>query len=96
MDSLLTFFERAFIISTRVPTAEKRDIMSRKSRERREKNKSTRPDDYFFNGVFEMAALEKIQLLGTTEHPHSRLHRWSICVQSTLLNMKLSQKRFLH
>lgn len=29
--------------------------MSRKSRERREKNKAARPDDYFFNGVFEMA-----------------------------------------
>ena len=33
--------------------------MSRKSRERREKNKAARPDDYFFNGVFEMARFGK-------------------------------------
>ena len=29
--------------------------MSRKSRERREKNKAVRPDDYFSNGIFEIA-----------------------------------------
>ena len=33
--------------------------MSRKSRERREKNKTARPDDYFFNGTFEMARFGK-------------------------------------
>ena len=33
--------------------------MSRKSRERREKNKAVRPDDYFSNGIFEMARFGK-------------------------------------
>lgn len=33
--------------------------MSRKSRERREKNKAVRPDDYFSNGIFEIARFGK-------------------------------------
>ena len=33
--------------------------MSRKSRERREKNKAVRPDEYFSNGVFEMVRFGK-------------------------------------
>ena len=33
--------------------------MSRKSRERREKNKAVRPDDYFSNGAFEMIRFGK-------------------------------------
>ena len=38
--------------------------MSRKSRERREKNKTVRPDDYFSNGTFEMARFgEKFRFL---------------------------------
>lgn len=36
--------------------------MSRKSRERREKNKAVRPDDYFSNGTFEMARLLQIDV----------------------------------
>ena len=43
--------------------------MSRKSRERREKNKATRPDDYFFNGVFEMARFGKNTIVRNNRTP---------------------------
>lgn len=43
--------------------------MSRKSRERREKNKAVRPDDYFSNGVFEMARFEKNTIVRNNRTP---------------------------
>ena len=43
--------------------------MSRKSRERREKNKVARPDDYFFNGVFEMARFGKNTIVRNNRTP---------------------------
>ena len=43
--------------------------MSRKSRERREKNKAVRPDDYFSNGTFEMARFRKNTIVRNNRTP---------------------------
>lgn len=43
--------------------------MSRKSRERREKNKAVRPDDYFSNGTFEMARFRKTTIVRNNRTP---------------------------
>lgn len=43
--------------------------MSRKSRERREKNKTVRPDDYFSNGTFEMARFGKNTIVRNNRTP---------------------------
>lgn len=43
--------------------------MSRKSRERREKNKAVRPDDYFSNGTFEMARFGKNTIVRNNRTP---------------------------
>lgn len=43
--------------------------MSRKSRERREKNKAVRPDDYFSNGVFKMARFGKNTIVRNNRTP---------------------------
>ena len=43
--------------------------MSRKSRERREKNKAVRPDDYFSNGVFEMARFGRNTIVRNNRTP---------------------------
>ena len=49
--------------------------MSRKSRERREKNKAVRPDDYFSNGIFEMARFGKNTIVrnNQTKEQHDAL-----------------------
>ena len=43
--------------------------MSRKSRERREKNKAVRPDDYFSNGTFEIARFGKNTIVRNNQTP---------------------------
>ena len=43
--------------------------MSRKSRERREKNKAVRPDDYFSNGAFEMIRFGKNTIVRNNRIP---------------------------
>lgn len=43
--------------------------MSRKSRERREKNKTVRPDDYFSNGTFEIARFGKNTIVRNNRTP---------------------------
>lgn len=43
--------------------------MSRKSRERREKNQAVRPDDYFSNGTFEMASFGKNTIARNNRSP---------------------------
>lgn len=47
--------------------------MSRKSRERREKNKTVRPDDYFSNGTFEMARFGKNTIVRNNRTPEQPL-----------------------
>ena len=52
--------------------------MSRKSRERREKNKPIRPDDYFYNGMLEMARFGKNTIIknNQTAEEHAALMQY--------------------
>ena len=45
------------------------DSMSKKSRERRERNKAVRPDDYFTHGVFELARFGKNTIIRNNRSP---------------------------
>lgn len=65
--------------------------MSRKSRERREKNKAVRPDDYFSNGVFEMARFGRNTIVRNNRTPKQHLRRWSIYARNILPNTKKSR-----
>lgn len=58
--------------------------MSRKSRERREKNKPVRPDEYFSNGTFEMARFGKniLMLNNQTEEDHEAMTQY-LCTEYT-------------
>lgn len=47
--------------------------MSKKSRERREKNKAIRPDEYFSNGIFEMARFGKNTIIRNNQTPEQHV-----------------------
>lgn len=60
----------------------RRGSMSRKSRERREKNKPVRPDEYFSNGTFEMARFGKNTLMvnNQTQEDHEAMTQY-LCTE---------------
>ena len=67
--------------------------MSRKSRERREKNKAVRPDDYFSNGIFEMARFGKNTIVrnSQTKEQHAAQMDY-LCSEYTAKYENINQK----
>ena len=67
--------------------------MSRKSRERREKNKAARPDDYFINGVFEMARFGKNTIVRNNRTPAQQAARMEyLCTEYPSQYESISKK----
>ena len=67
--------------------------MSRKSRERREKNKTVRSDDYFSNGVFEMARFGKATIVRNNRTPEQHAAQMEyLCTEYTSKYEDIAQK----
>lgn len=67
--------------------------MSRKSRERREKNKTVRSDDYFSNGVFEMARFGKVTIVRNNRTPEQHAAQMEyLCTEYTSKYEDIAQK----
>lgn len=67
--------------------------MSRKSRERREKHKGIRPDDYFTNGIIEMARFGKNTIVRNNSTPEQHAaHMQFLREQYPQKHQKITQK----
>ena len=67
--------------------------MSRKSRERREKHKGIRPDDYYTNGIIEMARFGKNTIVRNNSSPEQHAaHMQFLREQYPQKHQKITQK----